>query len=76
MTVSPTRPRLPALLAALLLGGCAGSLPPLELYRLTPMPAARPMAPAAFTDTAASTARAIAVEPYATTGIYAEPQIV
>jgi ABC-type uncharacterized transport system auxiliary subunit len=75
MTMSPIAHRLSALLAALLLGGCVGSLPPLERYRLTPMPtAARGAAPAMSADSSATIT--IAVEPYATTGIYADPQIV
>jgi ABC-type uncharacterized transport system auxiliary subunit len=75
MTRSPIAHPLPALLAALLLGGCIGSLPPLERYRLTPAPTAAPgAAPATFADSSATIT--IAVEPYATTGIYADPAIV
>jgi ABC-type uncharacterized transport system auxiliary subunit len=75
MKTSPIAHQLPALLAALLLGGCLGSLPPLERYRLTPTPTAAPgAAPATVADSPA--AITIAVEPYATTGIYADPAIV
>jgi uncharacterized lipoprotein YmbA len=56
---------------ALSLGACLGSSPPLERYRLTPAPA--PASSPAFTGPAAPV---IAVEPYATIGIYADPQIV
>jgi ABC-type uncharacterized transport system auxiliary subunit len=71
----PIPHRLPALLAAVLLGGCLGSLPPLERYRLAAMPSAAPeAAPATFADSSATLT--IAVEPYATTGIYADPGIV
>jgi ABC-type uncharacterized transport system auxiliary subunit len=67
--------RVALLLAAPLLSGCIGSAPPLERYRLTPMPA--PAATATATALTDSSARVtIAVEPYATTGIYADPQIV
>ena len=64
-----------ALLAGASLGSavaCVGSPPALERYRLTPSPqAAAPAAPAS-----SDRASPLVVEPYATSGIYADPQIV
>jgi uncharacterized lipoprotein YmbA len=75
MNTSPMPHPLPALLAAVVLGGCVGSLPPLERYRLTPAPTTAPgTAPATFADSSATVT--ITVEPYATAGIYADPEIV
>lgn len=57
-----------ALLAAL--AGCARALPPLERYRLRPVPESK------ASPQPANPSEIIAVEPYRTEGIYADPQIV
>jgi len=71
----PPRPLVLLLLAAAPLAGCLrGTLPPRELYRLRPLPAA---------STAPATPRLgtpplppLTIEPYATPGVYAGPEIV
>jgi ABC-type uncharacterized transport system auxiliary subunit len=66
-----TSGRIAALVGLTWLSACAGSPTQVERYRLTPAPAQNP-----HTTTPDSMALVLAVEPYATTGIYADPQIV
>jgi uncharacterized lipoprotein YmbA len=56
-----------------LCAGCIGSPPALERYRLAPIPLP---AEVAEMPAAASERQTLVVEPYATSGIYADPQIV
>ncbi|MFL5518892.1 MAG: ABC-type transport auxiliary lipoprotein family protein [Gemmatimonadales bacterium] len=65
------------IVGGLLLGGCLGGPRPVERYRLVPAPVAHPAATAATTaESGASSLPTLTVEPYATSGIYADPQIV
>jgi uncharacterized lipoprotein YmbA len=63
------------IMAGVLLGACLGGPQPLERYRLLPAPATRPIA-ATTAEAGASALPIITVEPYATSGVYADPQIV
>jgi uncharacterized lipoprotein YmbA len=65
-----------ALVAALAAaGGCGGSLPPLERYRLEPAPVAAADTQRAGAANGRLAGQSIAVEPYEVAGIYANPQI-
>jgi uncharacterized lipoprotein YmbA len=62
-------------LAGLLLSACLGGPNPVERYRLLPAPVTGPVV-AAPARTGAGAPPTITVEPYVTSGVYADPQIV
>jgi uncharacterized lipoprotein YmbA len=71
-----TRPSLRSFVciaSAAWLAACAGTPATVERYRLAPMGTPQPRTPSAAPD---ANAPVIAVEPYVTMGIYADPQIV